>query len=240
MALGSPASLTGNWTSTSDPCTGAWTGITCNSTSGLPIALDLSYLGLGNRSLPDPLQWVASLQSIKLVGTQAAGTLPPSWSSLTALTFLSLQSNSLVGTLPTQWSALQSLRQLNLATNLLTSSIPAAWGAGLTALTKLVLSSNTLMCGQLPAAFSAAGVASTTSTRIGSACPSPPPPPPSSAGWVLALRSAVTPASWPAGFTGWTTTSDPCLGGVPWTGVSCTGSSITSVDISYSGLQVWT
>ncbi len=51
---------------------------------------------------------------------------------------------------------------------------------------------------------------------------------------LLALREAVTVASWPAGAVGWTVESDPCS--PLWTGVVCQLGLPTSVDMSALGL----
>lgn len=126
QVTGAEAALT-SWQGT-NPCVGTWLGITC--TSGQVTALDLKNLGLSG-SLPDALKWVVSLTSVSLYGSSNAfsGSLPASWSSLTAVSQLFLQSNALTGTLPAAWSTLSKLSTLNLAYNQLTATLPAAWAS---------------------------------------------------------------------------------------------------------------
>lgn len=244
--LSSAASLS-SWVENSDPCTANWTRITC--TSGSVRTLDLSYLGLTG-ALPPSLAWATSLRSIRLDNNAFNGTLPAPYSVLRALTELQLQSNQLSGALPSQWSSLSALVTLNAGLNRLTGTVPAVWATGLSAVTRLVFTSNTGMCGLLPGVLATAGRVVATSTGLGVACPSPPPPPmpppspppspspppgPSSA--LLALRTAAG-ATWPAGYESWLVTSDPCVP-APWPGVSCSGAgSVIGVDLSFNDIQV--
>ena len=133
--------------------------------------------------------------------------------------------------------------------NLLTATVPGAW-VSLTALTYLNIALNPLMCGPLPASFGPY-VVQHTGTNIPNACPQPPPSPPSPPlpptppappappapyGFValLALRSSVT--TWPSTLSLWQGGVDPCA--LPrWQGVTCSGSVITGLDVSYMGLQ---
>ena len=55
------------------------------------------------------------LSSLALSGNPAVtGSLPASYSALTALSMLDLSANALSGTLPGQWSTLAQLTRLNL------------------------------------------------------------------------------------------------------------------------------
>jgi hypothetical protein len=148
-----PALLSPGWDGVSDPCSPTvWARVTCNATSGLPIALDLSGRGLTLASLPADVAFVTSLRDVRLgPGNVLQGTLPSEWSALSSLTRLDLDGGQqLTGTLPAAWSALGSLRRLNLQGNQLFSTVPAAWGSGMTGLTALVFTNNAGLCGPLP------------------------------------------------------------------------------------------
>lgn len=171
--------------------------------------------------------------------------MPAEWSALGALTQLNLQGNALSGPLgPPALSALTSLKQLNLGYNQITSTIPTVWRAGMTALTKLILTGNSLMCGGLPGSWATGSTVMFTGTGLNATCPSPPPsppappsPPPSPASSLLSLKNE--PASWPqVGLTGWDVSSTgPCVAPT-WTGVTCSGGNVVGVELSYLDLQV--
>ena len=222
--------------------------MTC--TSGIVTGINLPTKSLtGN--LPDALKWLVNLTSVKLNGNGFHGPLPQSWSSLTALTLLYLQSNALTGSLPAQYSNLQRLSQFYLASNQLTSTIPSVWASAggmqvwriskkallvmnhflpyrsfrySQSLGRLVANGNTGLCGALPGNWTTAKV-SVTSTLLGQDC--------LQTTGLLSLKSAITPASWPAGM-GWASGTDPC--GASWTGVSCIGPKVTDLDLSFYGL----
>lgn len=162
------------------------------------------------------------------------GSLPVSWSQLTRLTSIQLQNNGVIGTLPPSWSALINLLSLNFAFNSLSSSIPLSWAAAMTAMTRLSFANNPLICGVLPSTgqLSVAGRVVTSGTGLGAACPQPPPPPPGPGGALYAIRQAAT--TWPSGLSGWDALSDPCS--AAWTGVSCTGSTVVAIDLSFAGI----
>jgi Leucine-rich repeat (LRR) protein len=191
-------------------------------------SLDLSSLGLVG-SLPSSLSWVPSLKSLKLSTNAFTGPLPPAWSALNKLTLLNLGTNRLTGTLPAAWSALSLLSQLLLGYNALSQSLPPSWAlpAGMSSLTRLVASSNAALCGPLPGSWTSSLV-SLTGTALGSACPVPP-----QTSGLLSLRAAVTAASWLPG-AGWTAMTEPCATG--WTGVSCSGTTVTGLDLGYYDL----
>ena len=240
VGLSSPASLV-SWSGVS-PCSG-WAGVTCDGSS-VARSLDLSFSYSLTGTLPDDMRLVTYLNYLDLSGESFTGTLPSSWSSLQPLTFLKLSNNQLIGGLPQAWSALSNLQQLDLSNNLLTSTIPAAWPLGMTALTRLILSTNS-MCGSIPGPSwnSTAGLVVYTSP-LGTPCPAPPPPPPSpptppppppTIGHALySLQGVVTSASWTASGLNWTSSSDPCVNA--WTRVTCSGGVPVSVDLSYKSL----
>jgi hypothetical protein len=99
----------------------------------------------------------------------------------------------------------------------------------MTNLTRLVASTNAGLCGSFPGSWTTTLVSS-SGTGLGTVCSLPP-----QLSGLLTLRSAVTTASWPSGLAGWTNSTDPCVSA--WTGVACSGTKITSLDLSYYNLQ---
>lgn len=218
-------SLFTTWSPTySNPCvTGStWTGVSC--ASSVVVGLDFSNTGLVG-SLPQTLRWVTGLESLKLPGNSFIGTLPSSWSALSRLTFLTIASSRLTGTLPSSWSTLGALTQLNLGSNSLTGTIPASWPVGMVNLTRFVASFNGGLCGLFPGTWTSAKVPN-SGTLLGSPC--------GQTSGLMALMSSITPSSWPSGMTGWSNSSDPCS--ALWTGVTCTGPTVTALDLGYYGL----
>jgi hypothetical protein len=231
LLVANPSSsvLVTSWASLSSPvvaCSSAWQGVSC--IGGAVSALDLSSLTLAG-SLPSSLSLLTSLSSLKLSGNSFASTLPAAWSSLSRVTLLSLGSNLLTGTLPAAWSSLSALSQLSLSVNALSGTLPPSWPVGMTSLSRLVASSNAGLCGSYPGAWSSTLVSS-SGTGLGTVCSLPP-----QLSGLLTLRSAVTLASWPSGLTGWTNSTDPCV--ATWTGVSCAGTKITSLDLSFYSMN---
>ncbi|KAG1679106.1 hypothetical protein FOA52_000461 [Chlamydomonas sp. UWO 241] len=219
--LTDPNSELSTWTGT-DPCSGPWLGITCSGGSE-PTALSLNSLSLGG-NLPDALSSVTSLSNLDLGGNAFSGALPGLWAALTGLTKITLDSNGLTGSVPAAWSRLSNLKFANLAYNGLTSTLPSAWPSGMAALTRLIATGNAAMCGTLPSPWTAAVVAY-GSTLVGGDCPA--------TTGLLSVKSAVT-STWPSYFTGWETATDPCNS---WTGVTCTNSRVTGLDLSYREFQ---
>lgn len=226
LLVANPSSsvLTNSWSTVSAlaACNSSWSGVSCSGTN--VVALDLTSVGLSG-SLPPSLSLMSSLTSLKLGGNTFTGSLPAQWSVLTQLVLVSISTNHLAGTLPSAYSTWRSLTQLSASYNLLTSTIPATWPVGMTSLQRLVLTNNSGLCGALPGSWTTSLV-STTNTGLGVVCSLPP----QTLG-LLSLRSAVTVASWPSGLAGWTNASDPC-GSPSWGGVSCTGTSVTGLDLS--------
>jgi hypothetical protein len=208
-----------------DPCdvVNSWNGVTCSS--GSVVGLDLSYGGLVG-SLPRTLSLVVNLTSVKLPGNSFTSSLPSSWSTLSRLTFLSIANSQLTGTLPTAWSTMGALTQLNLGSNFLIGTIPPTWPIGMVNLSRFVAITNPGLCGPFPGSWTNARVLN-TGTSLGSTC--------AQTSGLLSLMSAILPATWPSGMTGWSNTSDPC--GAQWTGVTCTGPTVTALDLGYYGLQ---
>eukprot|EP00798_Chlamydomonas_sp_ICE-L_P024187 gene24187-9781_t len=150
--MGNSSALS-SWLPNQDPCLNNWYGVTC--VGGKVTAISLAGVSSGViGSVPSALGSLTSLLSIELGGTSTlAGTLPPSWSSLTALSSLSLSNSSVAGSLPGSWSALNSLKAIAMDNNtLLTGMLPSKWST-LTGLTSLSLSGNYLT-GTLPPSWS--------------------------------------------------------------------------------------
>ena len=212
-----------SWSSnTDDPCTASWAHITC--TSGSITGLDLSSLALAG-TLPSMLSGVTSLESVSLGSNLFTSTLPTAWSALTGLTYLSLSSNTLSSSMPSVWSAMGELKQLNLGYNSLTGTLPALWAdaSGMTSLTRLIVSSNTDLCGAYPGSWTSSLVTS-TGTLLGGTC--------AQTAGLLAVKTAVT-SSWPFA-SGWTDATDPCTDS--WSAVTCTGSVVTGLDLGFYSL----
>jgi hypothetical protein len=91
-----------NFTSSENPCADNWQGITCS----LPEPFDLYYV-----------------TAIKLDEHNLHGTLPASWSQLTALSDLRMSENLLSGTVPPELTCHTGLRNLILSGNLFTGRL---------------------------------------------------------------------------------------------------------------------
>lgn len=74
-----------------------------------------------------------------------------------------------------------------------------------------------------------------TSTAIPGACPPSPPLPPSQKAALISLQTSTT-SSWPLELSAWAYDTDPCS--PTWQGITCSGSTVTGVDISYYNLAV--
>ncbi len=228
--LGNASALV-SWQEGGSPCNGTWLGVTC--TSGVVTRVDLSFASLSG-PLPASLAMVPSLMSLRLSDNSFSGTLPMAYSILSRLTELQVQSNALVGTLPLTYSTLQALISLNLANNQLSGTIPTSWPHGMTALTRLVLSNNVGMCGDIPGSWAGTSRVQFTGSNLTRTCTIAAAATPTGA--LFALRLAAG-SSWPAaGLSGWAPGTDPC-GPPAWSGVTCSGSSISAVDLSFQGLS---
>lgn len=100
------------------------------------------------------LEWL----SLSLNASGPYGTLPVSWSSLSALRGLSIANANLTGGLPSSWSALKGLRELKLqgiaftalASN--STALPASWSM-LDSLETIVFDDVRGLTGPLPASW---------------------------------------------------------------------------------------
>ena len=112
----------------------------------------------------------------------------------------------------------------------------------MTALSRLVLNSNTGLCGFLPGSFATlAGAVTSPGSSIGTSCASPPPspptppsPPPDASTVLLALKASIS--NWPgqALLPGWDLSVAPdwCT----WAGVTCSSGLVVSISLNSYGL----
>jgi hypothetical protein len=101
---------------TTDPCTGPWTGITCTGT-------DVTYMNVNSKGV--------------------TGSIPVEVGQLSALTDMRLYSNSITGSIPVEVGQLSALIVMSLASNSITGSIPVEMGQ-LSALTWMALQGNSI------------------------------------------------------------------------------------------------
>lgn len=92
-----------NFSSTANPCTDYWIGVTCD--------------------LPEPYN-VYYVKSLQLSYNNLLGTLPPSLSNLNQCTSLDFTSNHLFGTIPDSFVSLVNLQRLYLADNKFMGQLP--------------------------------------------------------------------------------------------------------------------
>eukprot|EP00798_Chlamydomonas_sp_ICE-L_P000050 gene50-12865_t len=170
-----PGGFTG-WTVATEPCTGSWSGVTCDGSNVSVLAVDLGYwdietslqpemqlltaltsLSMGgnrlNSTLPAELSAMTSLVLLDLSFNGITGSLPAAWSTLTALITINLNTNKITSTIPQEWSLLTNLNQL-LQSNSLTSTLPSEWGPALSLLQQANLASNQLY-DTIPASWAA-------------------------------------------------------------------------------------
>ncbi|MCB0064563.1 MAG: fibronectin type III domain-containing protein, partial [Caldilineaceae bacterium] len=135
-----------DWLVTNTPCT--WYGVTCGG--GRVIELRLQSNGLKG-TLPPTLSNLSALTWLELQYNTLSGEIPPGLGSLNQLTELSLYYNSLTGSIPPQLGGLSNLNALRLGHNKLTGNVPKELGA-LSNLTILGIDDNQLT-GPLPTAL---------------------------------------------------------------------------------------
>ncbi|KAG1679107.1 hypothetical protein FOA52_000462 [Chlamydomonas sp. UWO 241] len=215
-----PAASLSGWTTSTDPCTAAWTGVSCAGTK--VTALDLGFWNMEG-TLPAALSKVTGLMSLSLGSNKLSGSLPLAWSVLTGLTMVDLSKNLLSSSLPVAWQTLASLSRMDLSDNAFVSTIPVAWMSGtphMAAMARLTANNNVNMCGSFSATAWASVVIKNYADTSG----------------LIAVKDAVTVASWPAAsLSGWTTSTDPCT--AAWTGVSCAGTKVTALDLGFWNME---
>ncbi|KAL5225858.1 hypothetical protein ABZP36_012497 [Zizania latifolia] len=138
--------LAANW-STSNACTGRWTGVGCSPDGRRVTSLSLPSLDL--RGPLDPLSHLGELRALDLRGNRLNGTLDTLLLGVPNLKLLYLSHNDLSGAIPDTIARLLRLLRVDLADNSLRGPIPAAALANLTGLLTLKLQDN-LLSGLLP------------------------------------------------------------------------------------------
>ena len=135
--------------SSSDCC--LWTGVTCDPTHHVVLALTLANKMI-SATLPAALGKLSNLRSLDLSFNSLSGTLPASWNNSLILS-LKLAHNRLSGILPPSWGAsLPALQYIDLSYNYLSGGPPMEW-RNLSSLGYLTLSNNKLD-GTLPPEYS--------------------------------------------------------------------------------------
>jgi len=122
-----------------------------NATSLRELFLDYTDMSSLRPNSMDVIFNQSSLISLDLTDCELQGTIPPSFSNLTRLTFLSLAGNRLNGSIPSSFSNLQHLIHLYLSSNSLSGQIPDVFGR-MTKLQVFYLGNNKLE-GQIPSSL---------------------------------------------------------------------------------------
>ncbi|KAF3786934.1 Receptor-like protein 12 [Nymphaea thermarum] len=112
----------GSWRNGTDCC--SWSGVTCNSSTGFVISLQLSGAGrmwpnLSNFS--DSLLDLRHLRFLELSNVPFNGSIPSRLGELTELTHLNLSNGGFTGQIPSQLSQMTSLVSLDLSTSYFSS-----------------------------------------------------------------------------------------------------------------------
>lgn len=96
------------------------------------------------------------LVSLSLNGPAGSyGSLPSSWSNMSALQHLSIRNGAFSGGLPADWASLHSLRELRLHNVSVApfSALPHTWASNMTSLSTLVLDELSGVTGPLPTSW---------------------------------------------------------------------------------------
>jgi len=107
-----------------------WYGITCDDSRTAVLSLDLAENGLSG-TLPEELNLLKYLQTLKFPRNSIVGTLPPEYSTLEELVELNLAENLLTGSLPKEYGGFGSfdlLKILDVSQNNLQGSISSVLG----------------------------------------------------------------------------------------------------------------
>ncbi|KAG9312148.1 RNI-like protein [Chiua virens] len=167
----------GSWAQNVNFC--VWTGVSCSS--GQVVSLQLTYPGVP-ATLPNEIGALTSLQSFEVIGGDAipAGSLPGSFTNLTALTSLHLEATAITALPnslftapgPTRLSTLTLLRNTQMG-----SALPSSL-TGLTELQNLLVNSQVLSPSTLATLAASSSLASSlhtldlTSTSLSGSIPS--------------------------------------------------------------------
>ncbi|PON61563.1 Tyrosine-protein kinase [Parasponia andersonii] len=120
-----------------------WFGVSCNTTTSVIIAINLSKSGLQGTLHQFPFSLFSNLSQLNLSNNKFFSTIPPQISFLSKLTHLDLSSNGFSGKIPLEAFNLRNLKVLYLGENQLNGSIPSEIGL-LKSLTHIDLSTNLL------------------------------------------------------------------------------------------------
>lgn len=137
-----------SWNTSTDPCSGNWTGISCNNKNKSIRGITLEGLLL-NGSIDATLACTApTLAVLSLRDNLLHGQLPLEISSCSQLTHLFLSGNRLSGELPLEISELNNLKRLDISNNNFSGDIPS----GLTTISGLVsfLAEDNQFTGSIP------------------------------------------------------------------------------------------
>ncbi|GCC52765.1 hypothetical protein SanaruYs_30040 [Chryseotalea sanaruensis] len=136
------------WTNNTNWLSGTldtWYGINLNGNRVSSISLANNLL---QGSLPLSFSNLSAIDTLILNNNQLSGTIPPDLSRLASLQVLNLANNSFTGSIPSELGVLPNLRTLDLGTNQLTGSIPTTLG-NISSLLELRLLNN-LLSGPIP------------------------------------------------------------------------------------------
>lgn len=112
------------WNTSSDPCTDAWFGVTCDTKNISVRKIILIELNLVGTLDFDALCEARSLAVLSLEGNQIAGGLTESISSCKYLTHVYLSGNRLAGKLPNSLSKFSNLKRLDISNNEFSGELP--------------------------------------------------------------------------------------------------------------------
>lgn len=131
------------WTNNANWLSGTidtWYGVGLNGNRVTSVSLPNNLL---QGSLPLSFSNLSAIDTLLLNNNQLSGSIPPDMIKLTSLQVLNLANNSFVGSIPPELGSLTNLRTLNLGTNQLTGNIPTALG-NISSLLELRLLNNQL------------------------------------------------------------------------------------------------
>ncbi|CAJ2636788.1 unnamed protein product [Trifolium pratense] len=132
-----------SWQPNHPPCSGNWSGISCNEAQRVETIYLDSY-GLRGTLHDFTFSSFKHLTEISLGNNSLYGTIPSNISMLSKLVYLDLQYNNFSGSIPLSTCLLTNLEILSLYHNNISGNIPKQIGNSLVKLTFLDLSRNTL------------------------------------------------------------------------------------------------
>lgn len=111
----------------SDPCINQWQGLTCSSTIGSIVEIDLADYNL-NGTLPGTIGDFSHLRSLSLSNNSIHSFIPDTIGNATQINHLDLSYNTLSGQMPCSISTLCQLQYFSLYSNWLDHTIPDMFG----------------------------------------------------------------------------------------------------------------